>query len=392
MTPKRVFNRHGVQVYRGDARKVAQLQEESSFTLAIVDGPYAMGKADWDAMTTPELPEWYRPHLMDIDRLCADSASLYLWNTEEGWATLHPLLLELGWRFRSLIVWDKTVQYLAGKGVEALRSWPPVTEVCGFYQRDNLGTSPGAGAEIAYAAGADPRNWVRDWLIQEWREAGLNNSDANKALGTVGMAGHYFGTSQWCLPTLDSYIKLAEYAQWRAPPRDRPWLVHETLWPLEGVEETWLYLTEQFQPLLDEYEHLRLEYESKRPPFTCPLGISNVWTHQPVQGSKRLRNSKGEVLHACQKPVDFAVRMIEASTRPGDNVWVPFGGTCREAVAAQVIRRRNTANARNVVVCELDQDAHSYLDVVVPVLETEGWTAPKRRPARGVLRKGGGVR
>ena len=164
----------GSEVWQGDARQVAAQLPDDSCTLAILDGPYAMQKAEWDRLRVADLPEWYRPHLEDVDRICAPSASLYFWNTADGWATVHPLLLSMGWTFRALIVWDKTIAHMAGRvDTAGMRTWVDITEVCGFYQREEWSLSTSAGGTIAYAAGADDRNWIRPWLCEEWKAAGL---------------------------------------------------------------------------------------------------------------------------------------------------------------------------------------------------------------------------
>jgi hypothetical protein len=66
-------------------------------------------------------------------------------------------------------------------------------------------------------------------------------------------------------------------------------------------------------------------------------------------------------LHPCQKPLVFAERMIRASTRPGECVWAPFGGTLREAVAAERIARAEPEEARRVITAELNQDGVDYI-------------------------------
>ena len=78
------------EVWQGDAREVASSMADGSCSLAIVDGPYSCGKADWDRQGIDGLVDWYRPHLEDVGRVCGASASLYLWNTAEGWARLDP--------------------------------------------------------------------------------------------------------------------------------------------------------------------------------------------------------------------------------------------------------------------------------------------------------------
>ena len=338
----------GSEVWQGDCRTVAAQMPDDSCSLAIFDGPYAMQKAEWDRLQVAELPEWYRPHLEDADRICSASASLYFWNTAEGWAAVHPVIVAMGWTFRSLVIWNKTVAHMAGRvDTNGLRTWFDISEVCGFYQREAWAPSTCAGSEIAYAAGADDRNWIRPWLGAEWTTAGLKRKQADEALGTNGMAGHYFGASQWSLPTWDAYEKLATYAAAHGVPRNRPYLAHPSCWPAGGLRAS--------------YDHLRAEYEASRPAFHCPMGIGNVWTHLPIAGPLRLRNDDGSTLHPCQKPLTFAERMIRASSRPGESVWAPFGGTLREAVAAERIARADPKEARRVITAELNQDGVDYI-------------------------------
>ena len=386
-TPTARFRRDGIEVWQGDARAVAAMQPDDAFACAILDGPYAMQKAEWDRMKVAELPSWYAPHFDDVDRLCGPSASLYVWNTAEGWATLHPHIIGRGWTFRSLITWDKGVAFMAGKcDLGGLRTWYDVTEVCGFYQREAWAPSTCAGQEIAYAAGADDRNWIRPWLGDEWQAAGLKRRQADEAMGTNGMAGHYFGASQWSLPTWEAFQTLAAYAAKHGRPRDRPYLVHPAVLPAGGLRAEYDHLRASYDHLRAEYDHLRAsydhlraeydhlraEYEASRPAFEAPVGVSNVWPHRQVAGDERLKGADGQALHPCQKPLAFAERMLRASTRPGEAVWAPFGGTCREAVAAQRIARQDEAEARRVVTAELDEDGRDYLGAVVRVLNGEG--------------------
>ena len=380
MGPTQRYNDGGIEVWHGDAREVAAMQEPGSFSLAILDGPYAMGKADWDRMKIPDLPAWYAPHLDDVDRLCGPSASLYVWNTAEGWAALHPGILARGWTFRSLIVWVKAETCRIGDihGYDHLRHWVDTTEVCGFYQREAWAVSGGAGSTIANAAGADDRNWIRGWLCDEWDAAGLRRRQADEALGTNGMAGHYFGASQWSLPTWEAFTLLAQYASQHGATRERPYLVLPTIWE-QGDRLRADHLRASYDHLRAEYDHLRAEYEASRPAFTCPVGVSNVWTHGQVSGVERLKGADGQSLHPCQKPLAFAERMIRASTRPGEAVWAPFGGTCREAIAGKRIARADPEQARRVVTAEIDLDGRDYLGAVCRVLRGEGVRPPDPR-------------
>ena len=339
------------------------------YTLAIVDGPYGMGKAAWDRVSIDGLADWYAPHIARVSALLGASASVYLWNTAEGWARIDPVMRANGWTFRGLVTWNKGLGAMAGKiDTEAMRTWFDVTEVAGFYQREEWAPSAGAGAMIGYAAGRDERNPARAFLCDEWRDAGLKNRDADAALGTNGMAGHYFGASQWSLPTWEAYAKLAGYAQAKGAPRDRRYLV---LPYVADLRASYDHLRAEYDHLRAEYDHLRAEYEASRPAFNLPTGITNVWSAPIVGGIERLAGPTGAALHPCQKPLLFAERMIRASTRPGERVLVPFGGTCREAVICEWMARTTPEEARGYDACELNADGVDYIGPVLAQIRGE---------------------
>ena len=72
-----------------------------------------------------------------------------------------------------------------------------------------------------------------------------------------------------------------------------------------------------------------------------------------------------EALHPCQKPLAFYDRIIRASSRPGELVLEPYGGTCRAAVACE---RLPAAEARRYVCIEPDNDGRDYLPAILPQL------------------------
>ena len=52
---------------------------------------------------------------------------------------------------------------------------------------------------------------LRNYLLTGLKNSGKRPSDVDKYLGTNGMAGHYFGKSQWVFPTREVYIKLQSF-------------------------------------------------------------------------------------------------------------------------------------------------------------------------------------
>jgi DNA modification methylase len=348
---------HG-EIIHARVEQVYPTIADGSVTLVHSDGPYGMGKADWDRVK--DLAAWYRPHIAEWGRICAASASVYVWNTAEGWAAVHPEMVGAGWTFKSKITWDKG-NTQATKGVELARGWPDVTEVCAYYAR-NAWDGIALTDDIGHIVGADPRNWVRAWLGSEWDAAGLNRKDANVAIGSStsggGMAAHYFGANQWELPTWENYQRIAQYAAERGPIRKREYFVHPDA---PDLAATWR--------MLDRFvADLRAEYEVLRVPFTLPPGITNVWSHPQVQGAERLIGADGATLHPCQKPLLFARRIIEASSRPQDLVFEPFGGTARIAVANEQIARYHPEEARRTLTVEMDEDGRGYIPAVLASL------------------------
>ena len=356
------------RIFKARAEQVYPLLKPGSVSLVLSDGPYGMSKAAWDRMKPRDLPEWYGPHIEAWGQVCGKSATVYLWGTDEGEGYLRDPMRAAGWTYQGSVVWDKGIGFMAGKmDTAACRSWYDLTERCGVYQREAWAPSTCAGAEIAYAAGRDDRNTARVFLVAEWKAAGLRNRDADTALGTNGMAGHYFGRSQWSLPTWDAYRTLAAYAQEHGSPRARPYLVLPECQtdPGDHLRASYDHLRASYDHLRASYDHLRAEYEASRPAFTHPIGVGNVWKHGQVSGSERLRGPDGQALHPCQKPLAFYDRMIRASSRPGELVLEPFGGTCRAAVACH---RLPAAERRRFVCIEPDEDGRDYLPAILPQL------------------------
>ena len=62
------------------------------------------------------------------------------------------------------------------------------------------------GYERAKKAVEELRQYLRTSLEKSGRKA----ADVDNLLGTVGMSGHYFGSSQWMFPTREAYEKMKE--------------------------------------------------------------------------------------------------------------------------------------------------------------------------------------
>ena len=81
----------------------------------IADGPYGLNGFPGDLPTVDGLVDWYRPHVKGVVGQVDARTTLWFWNSELGWATIHPLLLEHGWEYRSCHIWDKGPRAYSGK-------------------------------------------------------------------------------------------------------------------------------------------------------------------------------------------------------------------------------------------------------------------------------------
>src|SRR5206468_157754 len=123
------------------------------------DGPYGLGQFPGDPPTPGGLPEWYEPHVAAWSERALPETTLWFWNSELGWATVHPTLVKHGWEYRAAHVWNKGIGHIAGNvNGKTIRGFPVVTELCVQYVRAvQLPTPDGR------------RLPLKEWLRAEWQ-------------------------------------------------------------------------------------------------------------------------------------------------------------------------------------------------------------------------------
>src|SRR5260370_4701008 len=143
----------GCELLRGDA--VDACRSWPGPATIISDGAYGVRGFHGDTVGSDALPTWYRPHIKSWTAAAGPATTLWFWNTEIGWASVHPVLAAHGWDYVQLVVWDKGLAHIAGNvNGRTIRQFPVVTEVCAFYHRKLTISGPG-GPTPAKA-------WVRD--------------------------------------------------------------------------------------------------------------------------------------------------------------------------------------------------------------------------------------
>lgn len=308
-------------VFRGDALDAYPHWPTPS--VIISDGAYGVGGFPGDPRTTEGLVDWYEPHVELWSKHARAASTLWFWNTELGWATVHPVLVRYGWEYVQTIVWDKGVAHIAGNvNSDTIRQFPVVTEVCVFYRRRlEFNTSSGVMS-------------AKQWLRYEWQRTGLPLNRANKACGVANAATRKYLTQDWLwyFPPPEMMQRLVAYANEHGRPEGRPY------YSLDGTVPATL---SDWAQLRDTWSHSH--------------GITNVWSVPPLNGDERYKGNgvrsaprvhrpgRNAAVHLNQKPLEFMRRIISAVTIPGDVVWEPFGGLCSALVAAVELGRNGYA-------------------------------------------------
>lgn len=299
-------------------------------TTIVSDGAYGVSGFPGDPSSPAGLATWYASHIAEWSKFATPETTLWFWNTEIGWATVHPILELYGWEYRGLHIWDKSIAHIAGNvNSKTIRSFPIVTEVCARYVRS-----------ICLPTVDGPHLPLQQWLRYEWQRSGLPLAKTNEACGVKNAATRKYFTQDhlWYFPPPDMMEKLASYAQKQGVPSSRPYFSLDGITPLSA--EQWV--------------HMRAKWNHVH-------GITNVWTEPAVRGGERLKNHDAKCIHANQKPLRLLERIIIASSDSGDVIWEPFGGLCSVAIAA--LRTGRTCYTAEVI--------DEYIELALARLEVE---------------------
>ena len=302
-----MYQKQGIKLYNGDvADKYAGWETP---TTIVSDGAYGVGLFPGEPDETEDLPEWYEDHIAVWSEKACPETTLWFWNTELGWAEVHPILKKHGWEYRGANIWNKGMGHIAGNSnTKRMRKFPQVTEVCVQYIKKAEFEDYETGENIG----------MQEWVISEWDRTGLALKDANDACGVADAASRKYLTkgNLWYYPPPKRMEAMVEYANEHGDPEGRPYFAPDGKSPVDA----------------EDWSH----YRSK---FDLEAGITNVWEHPQVNGAERISDSNGDTGHINQKPLELMRRIIEATTDPGDVIWEPFGGLCTGAVASKQIGR-----------------------------------------------------
>lgn len=281
-----------------------QYQRWPTPTVIVSDGAYGVLGFEGDTSDHTGMPEWYEAHVAAWAKAATPGTTLWFWNSEIGWAAVHPILEKYGFRYQNANLWNKGKAHIAGNvNTQKIRRFPVVTEIC---------------VQYVFEARIDEKP-LKNWLLSEWKRSGLPVRQANTACGVKDAAvrkyldqGHL-----WYFPPPAMFQLLADYANLHGRPEGRPYFSRDGLSPM--TEDDW---------------------SAMRSKFRCPHGVTNVWERNPLKGSERITSPAGRAVHLNQKPLDLMKQIVEASSDAGDVVWEPFGGLFSASLAAHHTGRR----------------------------------------------------
>jgi hypothetical protein len=351
-------------------------------TMLHADPPYGMGKeADGvlnDNLYREKLDAFQMGWWTAWSPALAENGSAYIWGTAPDlWRLWYsgglgdsPDLL-----VRNEVVWDKGT----GMGMRSAshHSYPTATERCLFLMRGQQFL--GSLNKEDYWEGFEP---LRAWLVAERDAAGWTNGDVNRITGTQ-MAGHWFTQSQFAPISERHYAALAAAADGRAFTEPYEALFSRLFPHLRDggnehrrelaaqLREGRSYFDNTHSAMTDVWRFPRVDVAAAA--AAAALGgaddasvdpVTDVWRFPRVHGTDRHG-------HATPKPVAMVQRAFASSSRPGDVIGVPFGGSGPEFIAGHHLDR---------VVCAVELDP-GYCDVIARRYQEHTGTVPRRVPA-----------
>lgn len=306
------------KIYNDDCLIKLKEIEDKSIDLVLIDPPYNIKKAKWDKWKTVNAyVEFMGEVFLEIQRVLKDNGSFYFFHNDfmqivelQNWINKNT-----NFQFKQLLIWNKRFNEASNKGfldgfieVEKLRNYQKMAEYCLYYTfQDETGLS-----KIML----DVNNFksLRDYFKYIQLETGLNKKQIIDIIGQ--RADHCFrhSSSQWDLPTEETYNKLI-----KAFNIDK----YEGFKPYEELRQ-------EYEELRQEYEELRQEYEELRYTY------NNLKEHHSVMNYE-IAKKEG---HITPKPVDLLEYLIKTSSNEGDIVLDCFMGSGSTGVACLNTNRR----------------------------------------------------
>ncbi|MBG5927928.1 DNA-methyltransferase [Providencia rettgeri] len=325
-----------INLVNDDSLSYIKTLPDNCIDLIATDPPYFQVKScswdnQWENVTA--YLSWLDEMLAEFWRVLMPNGSLYMFCGSKLAADTEILVRE---RFNVLnhIIWAKPSGPWRRACKADLRSFFPSTERIIFAEHYQ---SPYKGKSSEYLQQCrELKENVLKPLIEYFKQArdllGITAKEIHKATGKQ-MASHWFGYSQWQLPSEPDYLKLQDLFK----------RVAEEKLSKNPLDREHAELVMQQATLRREYHELAEQYQLLRRPFTVTVDVpyTDVWNYSSVQ------YYPGK--HPCEKPAEMMEHIINSSSREGDVVADFFMGSGATIKAALKLNRR-------VIGVELETD------------------------------------
>jgi site-specific DNA-methyltransferase (adenine-specific) len=310
------------RIYQRDCLEGMRLIMDDSVDLIVIDPPYNIGKDKrWDKWkTVDEYVEFMSEVFTECERVLKPNGSFYFFHNDMMQIRkLMSAVDETSFEFKQFIVWNKRFDGARNKGFldgfiepEGLRNYQQMTEYLLYYVKPSGVEYGDTGWERVRL---DVTNFkkLRDYFCELHKSTGLTKK---KLIELVGQRVDHclrYKSSQWGLPTKDTYSELVKYVDVAS------------------------FETRSFESLTDEFERLRAsyvelvdQYEGERYTYNNQRTHHSVWNYEIAQ-------KQG---HITPKPVELIENVILHSSNTGDVVLDCFMGSGTTAVAS-VLTNRN---------------------------------------------------
>lgn len=279
---------------------------DKSLPAIISDPPYFETKGDFDFIFKDfaQYLEFMEEQAHQYKRILADNGSLFVYGHAKKIAYVQ-VIFDKYFNLENNITW-KVIDRQSKKGMDGFRSFAPVTERILFYSNEIVSVNGNCVFPV--------RDYIRSEIIRV--KGRISPKEINTVLGTATNGGGVASAILSLDKTEPSMITEDQYMKLRA-------------WLNDGLQR--------------DYVALREEYENLRRFFHNVMGLTDVWEFSQEA------HITGKYDHPTQKPETLSRAMILTTTRPGDTVYIPFGGSGTEG--AMCLKEK-----RNFLGCDTDPE------------------------------------
>ena len=254
--------------------------------MVIADPPYwkvVNEKWDYKWKTENDYIKWCLEWISEISRILRLGGTFYCFGYFRTLALLVPYLENYGLELRQQIIIDKGIRSVSGRATKKYKMFPNVTESILFIIKDN-------------------KKFIKPFFKERQKALALTSKQINEKLGVKSNGG-----GMWSIYTGKNICE-------QFPTR-----------------EVW----EKLSNIL----HFDLKYEQIAQTYNPQMGITDVWRDIDFYSEKRF--------HPTQKPLSLILRLILASSNPGDIILDPFAGCGSTQLSAIKSNRRYIAFEQN---------------------------------------------